>query len=105
MELDIFQGESDRIVDNEYLGTVRFPRDVSKVTFRLDEECLLHLIVERGGTHQEVTLVTRDAPESLKRAWAEEMERRRLAADVQEEMEGRGLLSSIRRVFRREEKG
>ncbi|RMG21303.1 MAG: 2-alkenal reductase [Deltaproteobacteria bacterium] len=105
VELDIFQGESDRIVDNEYLGSVRFPRGVSKVTFRLDEECLLHVIVEQGGHHQEVTLVTRDAPESLKRAWAEEMERRRLEAEMRRERsEARGLLSSIRRVFRGKEK-
>src|SRR5205085_3114236 len=42
MELDIFQGDSERIIDNEYLGTLRFPPEAAgqRVNFNLDEECL-----------------------------------------------------------------
>src|SRR5436853_762268 len=29
MELDIFQGDSERIIDNEYLGTLRFPPEAA----------------------------------------------------------------------------
>src|SRR6266566_4434967 len=29
LELDIFQGDSDRIIDNEYLGTLKFPVEVA----------------------------------------------------------------------------
>src|SRR5207253_6346243 len=48
LELDIFQGESDRIIDNEYLGTLKFPLESAgqRVNFLLDEECLLHVTVE-----------------------------------------------------------
>src|SRR3954449_13579974 len=62
-DLDIFQGDSDKIVDNEYLGTLKFPPEASgqRVSFNLDEECLLHITVEGlGGTGkpQEVLLAT-----------------------------------------------
>src|SRR3954451_14183541 len=48
LELDIFQGDGDRIIDNEYLGTLKFPLEASgqRVSFNLDEECLLHITVE-----------------------------------------------------------
>ena len=105
MELDIFQGDSERIIDNEYLGTLRFPPEAAgqRVNFNLDEECLLHVTVEglRGETQpREVLLATRDTPETLKAAWAEENERRRLLAEQQAEDEPRkGIFASIRKVF------
>ncbi len=105
MELDIFQGDSERIIDNEYLGTLRFPPEAAgqRVNFNLDEECLLHVTVEglRGETQpKEVLLATRDTPETLKAAWAEENERRRLLAEQQAEDEPRkGIFASIRKVF------
>ena len=105
MELDIFQGDSERIIDNEYLGTLRFPPEAAgqRVNFNLDEECLLHVTVEglRGETQpKEVLLATRDTPETLKAAWAEENERRRVLAEQQVEDEPRqGLFASIRKVF------
>ncbi len=103
VELDVFQGDGDRIVENEYLGSVRFPRGVRTVTFRLDEECLLHVVVEERGAHREVTLATRDAPESLRAAWAQEMERRRLLEETRQELEApKGLFASIRKVFGKE---
>jgi molecular chaperone DnaK len=105
LELDIFQGDSDRIIDNEYLGTLKFPAESAgqRVNFILDEECLLHVTVETAtGATREVMLATRDTPDALKAAWQEESERRRLAAERQSASEGeqpRGLFASIRKVF------
>jgi molecular chaperone DnaK len=103
LELDIFQGDSERIIDNEYLGTLRFPPETAgqKVNFVLDEECLLHVTVEGlAGDAQpkEVLLATRDTPDTLKAAWAEENERRRALAEQQiAEQAPKGLFASIRR--------
>ena len=105
LELDIFQGDGDRIVDNEYLGTLKFPAESAgqRVNFLLDEECLLHVTVEGlTGTPREVMLATQDTPVALKQAWEEEAERRRLAAERQSASsteQPRGLFASIRKVF------
>ena len=105
MELDIFQGDSERIIDNEYLGTLRFPPEAAgqRVNFNLDEECLLHVTVEglaADAQPREVLLATRDTPETLRAAWAEENERRRLLAEQHAADEPRkGLFASIRKVF------
>ena len=105
LELDIFQGDSDKIIDNEYLGTLRFPAEVAgqRVNFILDEECLLHVTIESAsGETRELMLATRDTPAALKAAWQEEAERRKLAAERQMDTAGdqsRGLFASIRKVF------
>jgi len=105
LELDIFQGDGDRIIDNEYLGTLKFPAEVAgqRVNFVLDEECLLHVTIESAsGEKRELTLATKDTPEALKAAWQEEAERRRIAAERQAltpEEQSRGLFASIRKVF------
>ncbi len=103
VELDIFQGDSDKIIDNEYLGSVRFPRGVERVTFRLDEEGILQLsVVEPGGARRNVNLATQTTPPSLKLALEEEMERQRLAAESSgSEQPREGLFASIRRVLGR----
>jgi molecular chaperone DnaK len=104
LELDIFQGDADKIIDNEYLGTLKFPAEVAgqRVNFILDEECLLHVTIETAnGQTRELTLATHDTPEALKVAWQEEAERRRLAAERQPmpEDESKGLFASIKKVF------
>ncbi|MBS2024232.1 MAG: Hsp70 family protein, partial [Deltaproteobacteria bacterium] len=105
LELDVFQGESERILDNEYLGTLKFPPEAAgqRVSFNLDEECLLHVMVEGVGTvPKEVLLATKDTPEALKAAWAEENERRRAAAERQIAADAQkkgGLLAAIRKAF------
>jgi molecular chaperone DnaK len=105
LELDIFQGDSDRIIDNEYLGTLKFPAESAgqRVNFLLDEECLLHVTVEGlSGAPQEVMLATQDTPQVLRQAWNEEAERRRIAAErhsAQNPEQPRGLFASIRKVF------
>ena len=103
-ELDIFQGDGDRIIDNEYLGTLKFPAEVAgqRVNFILDEECLLHVTIETAsGQTRELTLATHDTPEALKVAWQEEAERRRVAAErrMTPEEQSRGIFASIRKVF------
>src|SRR6202022_4659614 len=103
LELDIFQGDSDRIIDNEYLGTLKFPAEAAgqRINFILDEECLLRVTIEGiSGEVREVSLATRDTPEALKAAWQEEAERRRIAAERNApEAQPKGIFASIRKVF------
>ncbi|HUB09338.1 MAG TPA: Hsp70 family protein [Myxococcales bacterium] len=101
--MDIFQGESDQVVDNEYLGTLRIESALAgrKIDFRLSEECLLSVVVDHDGKPVPVELATRDTPDSLKAALAaDDLRRRREAGDREPEAaRGGGLLSSIRRIW------
>ncbi len=77
--IDIYQGESDLVVDNEYLGSLRLPAAATgrRIDFRLTEECLLQVNVddpEKGM--QQVSIATRDTPEAVRRALAEDAQRR-----------------------------
>ncbi len=102
IELDVFQGEAERIVDNEYLGSLRFPPDLAgaKVSFQVDEECMLRVTTEGlSGEAREVVLATRDTPQSLKDAWKEEMDRRLAAESSQEPSKDGGFFASIRRIW------
>ncbi len=60
-------------------------------------------MVEGVGTvPKEVLLATKDTPEALKAAWAEENERRRAAAERQIAADAQkkgGLLAAIRKAF------
>jgi molecular chaperone DnaK len=100
VEIDIFQGDSEFIVDNEYLGTVRLPVTATgkRIDFRLDEEQLLHVFVEDAGDPREVKLATRDTPEVLKRALAEQLAKK-TQADERTAAEKGGLFSSIKRLL------
>jgi molecular chaperone DnaK len=104
IEMDIYQGDSDFLVDNEYLGTVRVPAESvgRKIDFRLNEECLLQVVVEEPSGPRRVELATRDTPEALKRALLDAAKARdeRKAASEQQEG-GHGLFSSIKSIFRR----
>jgi molecular chaperone DnaK len=95
IELDIYQGDSDQIVDNEFLGSIRLPAAATgrRIDFKVDEECLLKVTFddpEQGM--REVDFATRDTPEQLRRALAEQVARR-------QEAEGAGQLAdpSVRR--------
>ena len=96
IEIDIYQGESDFLVDNEFLGSIRLPAAATgrRIDFKLDEECLLKVTFDdpaRGLTA--VELATRDTPEALRRALAEEARRREAAgAEVAAGEERRGGL-------------
>ncbi|MFP2901698.1 Hsp70 family protein [Corallococcus sp. 4LFB] len=107
IELDIYQGDSDLMVDNEYLGTVRVPAAAAgrKIDFRLTEECLLQVQVEdASGMSRKVDLATRDTPEQLKKALQEVASRNAQAAPSSSSgasNDDRGLFSSIKSIFRR----
>jgi molecular chaperone DnaK len=100
IEMDIYQGDSELIVDNEYLGTVKVPAaNVGRrIDFKLDEECLLQVSVEDAGEPKAVSLATRDTPEQLKRAIAEEMAKKS-TRDERTAAEKGGLFSSLKRLL------
>jgi molecular chaperone DnaK len=83
IEIDIYQGTSDVIVDNEFLGSIRLPAAATgrRIDFKLDEECLLKVSFDdpaKGMT--QIDLATRDTPEALRKALADEARRREAAA-------------------------
>jgi len=100
IEIDIFQGDSEFIVDNEYLGTVKLPASATgkRIDFKLDEESLLHVEVEEAGEPKEVKLATRDTPEMLKKAIADDLAKR-TQADERAVVEKGGIFSSIKRLL------
>jgi molecular chaperone DnaK len=80
IEIDIYQGASDQIVDNEFLGSIRLPAAATgrRIDFKLDEECLLKVSFddpEKGMT--ELKIATRDTPDALRRALADAAEARK----------------------------
>jgi molecular chaperone DnaK len=100
--MDIFQGDSEFIVDNEYLGTVKVPVGPAgrKIDFRLNEECLLKLVIDEAGSQKQVTLATRDTPESLRKALEEDQRERPQGSDLGSQGR-RGLLSGFKRMLGR----
>jgi molecular chaperone DnaK len=79
IEIDIYQGESDLIIDNEFLGSIRLPAAATgrRIDFRLDEECLLKVSFDDPAKGmREIELATKDTPEALRKALAEEAKRR-----------------------------
>ncbi len=105
VELDVFQGESDRVEENEYLGTVRVPATAAgnRVEFRLNNESLLEVGAELPGLGMRpMTLDATKLPRSLTRAREED----RLPvppvlnAAVAPPEEG-GLLSSLKKILGR----
>jgi molecular chaperone DnaK len=82
IEIDIYQGESSVIVDNEFLGSIRLPAAATgrRIDFKLDEECLLKVSFDdpvKGMT--EIELATKDTPKALRDALAEEAKKREVA--------------------------
>ena len=108
IEMDIFQGDSDLMVDNEFLGTLKVPAESAgrKIDFRLNEECLLQVIVEDPSGPKRIELATRDTPELLKKELARVAQERALkaeqAASTPSSQQGSsGLFSSIKSIVRR----
>ena len=82
IEIDIYQGESSVLVDNEFLGSIRLPAVATgrRIDFKLNEECLLKVSFDdpvKGMT--EIELATKDTPKALREALAEEARRREVA--------------------------
>ena len=77
LELAVFQGESDRVVDNEYLGTVtisgitKAPKgDVRlEITFSLNQECLLKVSSRELGTGKitETQMTVKDTDDIIRK--------------------------------------
>jgi molecular chaperone DnaK len=93
IEIDIYQGESDLIVDNEFLGSIRLPAAATgrRIDFKLDEECLLKVSFDdpvKGITN--IDLATRDTPAALRRALDEEARKREAAQGAAAAGEKRG---------------
>ncbi|HEX9308551.1 MAG TPA: Hsp70 family protein [Anaeromyxobacter sp.] len=85
IEIDIFQGESDVIVDNEFLGSIRLPAAATgrRIDFKLDEECLLKVSFDdpvKGMT--QIELATKDTPEAIRKALAEDARKREAEQDA-----------------------
>ena len=105
IEMDIFQGDSEYIVDDEYLGTLRAPAAAAgrKIDFKLDSECLLTVVVDLPEGPRQIELATRDTPETLRKALEEDAQRRKaqeeLRADAEAEERRGGLLGSIKRFW------
>jgi molecular chaperone DnaK len=103
IEIDIYQGESDLIVDNEFLGSIRLPAAATgrRIDFKLDEECLLKVSFDdpaKGMT--EIELATKDTPDALRKALAEEAKKREAARATPPpgaETERRGLFGWLKR--------
>ncbi|ATB48097.1 TIGR02266 family protein [Corallococcus macrosporus] len=76
LELTVFQGDSDKAADNEYLGTLKLeglpklPRGAVQVnvTFEVSNESLLKVTAREATSGREVTstFTTRDTPEAVK---------------------------------------
>ncbi|QSQ26186.1 TIGR02266 family protein [Pyxidicoccus parkwayensis] len=76
LELTVFQGDSDKAADNEFLGTVKLtglpkkPRGAVQVsiTFEVNNESLLKVTARETSTSREVssTFSTRHTPEAVK---------------------------------------
>jgi molecular chaperone DnaK len=72
--LDIYQGESEDVIDDEFLGSIRLPAEATgrRIDFRLDEECLLKVVFDDPASGmREVPFATRDTPEPVRRALAQ----------------------------------
>src|SRR3990172_3060804 len=100
IEIEIYQGDSDDIVDNEFLGALRLPAAATgrRIDFKLDEECLLKVAFddpERGM--REIQFATRDTPEALRRAVAAMAAQRAAESGEREVRRGGGLFGWLRR--------
>jgi molecular chaperone DnaK len=82
LEVSIFQGDSDRTAENEFLGTLKLaglpkrPRGEVQVTitFEVNSESLLKVTAKENSTGREIssTFSTRDTPEAVKARLAQE---------------------------------
>jgi molecular chaperone DnaK len=102
IDIDIFQGDSDLMIDNEYLGTVRLPASAAgrRVDFKIDEESILHVLVETNGKLDSVTLATADTPPELKRALLAELEKELEQQQSAAAPKQGGMLQALRRLIR-----
>ncbi len=105
VEIDVFQGESDRVAENEYLGTVRVPASAvgNKIEFRLNEESLLDITAEVPGLGMRpLSLDATRVPLSLTRALeAERLTEAPVQTAAVAGTEEGGLFSSLKKILGR----
>jgi molecular chaperone DnaK len=100
IEIDIYQGDSDDIVDDEFLGSIRLPAAATgrRIDFKLDEECLLKVTFDEPEQGmREVGFATRDTPDAVRRAVAEGASRQTGGSAEPEVRRGGGLFGWLRR--------
>jgi molecular chaperone DnaK len=73
-----------------------------RIDFRLNEECLLEVVVELPTGPRHVALATRDTPDTLKRLLAEEKAARSRPVSSAVQQTDSGLFRSIRRILGRD---
>lgn len=114
IELTIFQGESDRVEENEYLGTLKLaglpklPRGGVQVTvtFEVNNESLLRVTAKESESGREVssTFSTRDTPEAVKARLQSEMDAEEAASAASSattgEAGGGGFFGWLKRLFK-----
>lgn len=100
--VDVFQGESHRIVDNDWLGSLTVPARFAgcKMEFRLTEECLLEVVVDVPGEGpRPFALSTRTLPEMLRELRTDDIDR--IGQPWPAVPESTGLFGAIRRALGR----
>ena len=77
----------------------RLPSSASgkRIDFKLNEECLLKVVLEDGDAAKAIPLATRDTPESLRKALADDAARRRAEEGMGQTR--RGIFAGLRRML------
>ena len=109
LDIAIFQGESERVLENEFLGTLsiknipKAPRGERKfeIRFKLDNECILTVSAKdlTTGEVHEVVLSTKDTPEEVKKKLQIREEKHRATKALESQKEARGPLQWIRKLL------
>ena len=109
LEIVIFQGESDRAQDNEYLGTLEIPNlpkgprgtVTFDIVFSLSAEALLEVTAEEQGTARKVvaTFSTRDTPEQVRKRLGDDGSGVVDTGEPAAAQGGRGVFGWIKRLF------
>ena len=70
-----------------------------RIDFKLNEECLLQVVVDEPTGPKQIDLATRDTPETLRKVIAEEAARRPAEQPAQGGPQGGGLFSRFRKMW------
>ncbi|MEN9798905.1 MAG: hypothetical protein RL653_2601 [Pseudomonadota bacterium] len=102
--LELFQGESSRAGDNEFLGRLQLPAIPAggiRVELRVDAEGILSVTVGEGQHAHVKKLSTRDTPSAVKQSLSELQSRRQQDAPAAPAPAEAGILSSLKKMFGR----
>jgi molecular chaperone DnaK len=110
IEIVVFQGDSERAQDNEYLGTMTIdgvpkgPRGAASydIVFSLSAEAILTVTAEEANTGRLVTakFSTKDTPEEVRKRLAEaDAEEKPAPAAVATNGDGGGFVGWLKRLF------